>query len=148
LSGTRPVKKGPDSILYDKLVALDSPLFKGVNVVRLARPRPKRTSYGLPKDRFGTRPDGKPVEGTSLVVPADSVTRVRLPAALFQQHAFVVEGRLETAPGDRVVLVRVTTAPPGPNTSWDGSSPVLASSDGARFKRLLQGYADFRRVFP
>jgi hypothetical protein len=148
LSGTQPLQKGPNSVLYDNLVAIDSPLFKGVKVVGLARPRTKRTSYGLPKDRFGTGADGKPVDAASLVVPADSVTQVQLPAALLQQHTFVVEGQLSSAPGDRVVLVQVTTAPPGRDARWDGASPVLAASDSDSYKRLLGGYADFRRLFP
>jgi hypothetical protein len=148
LSGPRPAKeKDPDCVLYDKLVAVDGPLFAGVDVARLAKPRPKGASYGLAKDRFGSRPDGKPMDEASLVAAADTATEVRLPAALFIGREFVVEGRLDV-PGDRVVQFQVLTAPPGPDARWDGTSPVLASPDSAGYKQLLQGHADFRRVFP
>ncbi len=148
LSGPRPTKeKDPNRVLYDKLVAIDSPLFVGVDVARLARPRPKGTSYGLPRERFGSRPDGKPVDEASLVTAATAVTEVRLPAALLAGREFLVECHLDT-PGDRVVQVRVLTAPPGPDLRWDGASPVLASPDGKGYKRLLEGNAAFRRIFP
>jgi hypothetical protein len=147
LSGPRPAKKSADSVLYDKLVAMDSPLLTGLNMARLAKTR-KGSSYGLPKDRFGARPHAQPVDAASLVAPANSVTQVRLPAALFRDRAFVVEGQLDAPAGDRVVAVRVTIAAPGPDARLDGNSPVLASPDGAGYKRLLQGRADFRRVFP
>jgi mono/diheme cytochrome c family protein len=146
LTGPRPAKeKDPDRVLYDKLVATDSPLFAGVDVARLAKPRPKGTPYGLAKERFGPGPDA------GLVVAADTVTEVRLPAALFAGREFVVDGRLDSAPGDRVVGFRVLTAAPRPDRRDEpGGSlgPVLASPDGAGYKRLLQGYADFRRLFP
>ena len=155
LCGARPTQQSPDRLLYDKLVAQDSPLFAGVDVARLAKPRPKGLRYGLPKDRFGTRPGGKPVDDASLVAAADTVTEVRLPAALFAGRAFVVEGRLDEAPGNRVVQFRVLTAgSPGAaaprlaQVRWDGVSPVLASAESPDYKRLLRGHADFRRLFP
>src|SRR5262249_17736507 len=102
LSGPRSAE-GADSGLYDKLGAMDGPLFTGVDVARLAKPRPKKTSYGLAKARYGSRPGGKPIDDASLVAAADSVTPVRLPAALFRDRVFVVEGQLDTPPGNRVV---------------------------------------------
>ncbi len=149
LSGPRPAKVNDSGrILYDRLVTADGPLFKGVDVARLAKPRPQRTRYGLAKDRFGTRVDGTPVDEASLAAAGDSVTEVRLPAALLTRRAFVVEGRLPGVPGNRVVAFRVLTAPPGPDMPVDGAGPVLAAADGAGYKRLLQGRAAFRRVFP
>ena len=151
LSGVRPVKQGPDRVLYDRLVAQDSPLFAGVDVVRLAKPRPKESRFGLPKARFG----GKAVDDASLVATVNSVTAVRLPASLFAGRAFVVDGRLDGAPGDGVVQLRVLTgtapgaaAPRLAAVRWDGVSPVLASPDSAGYRQLLRGHADFRRVFP
>jgi hypothetical protein len=141
LSGPPPAA-GPDRLLYDRLVAVDGPLFGGVDVARLAKPRPKAVPYGLAKDRFGPRPGGKPADEASLVAAADSVTEVRLPAALLAGREFVVEGQLDEAPGDRVVQFRVSGAP-GP-----GAGPVLASPDGPGYRHFLRGCADFRRLFP
>jgi hypothetical protein len=139
LSGARPMKEqDPDRVLYDKLVAMQGPLFIGVDVAKLAKARSKEAHYGLAKDRFTA--DG------NLVAAADSVIEVRLPAALFVGREFVVEGKLNT-PGDRVVQFQVLTTAPSV-AHWDGVSPVAASADGAGYKRLLQGNADFRRVFP
>jgi hypothetical protein len=148
LSGTRPAKeKDPDRILYDNLVVADSSLLKGLELSRFARPRAKETTYGIDKDRFGRHPDGKPVEEASLFLAANTVTEVRLPAALFRDRQFVVEGKLD-GPGDRLVQFQVLTTPPGPIIRWDGKSPVVTSAKGAGYQQLLNGYADFRRCFP
>src|SRR5262249_16010975 len=110
LSAAQPPKaKSPDRVLYDKLVTIDSPLVTGVDLARIAKPRPSGKSYGLAKQQFGTRPGGRPVDDASLIVLADTVTEVRLPAALFVGREFVVEGRLDDMPGDRVVQFRVLT---------------------------------------
>jgi mono/diheme cytochrome c family protein len=170
LSGPRLAQpKSPDGMLYDKLVAVDSPLLASVDAARLAKPRRKEISHGLPRNRFGKAPSpqpspplggegrvrGAPVDDASVVAASDSVIEVRLPAALFAGREFVVEGRLDDVPGARVVQFRVLTMatpraePLRPtDVKWDGASPVLASPNGANYKRLLQGYADFRRVFP
>jgi hypothetical protein len=145
LSGSRPAKeKDPDRILYDSLVSADSFLFQGVDAVRLARPRPKTAAYGLKKEAFGKQSSDE----ASLVVAANSVTEVRLPAALFRGRSFVVEGKFDGTPGDRLAQFQVLTAPPAPDNRWDGKSPVVASASGNGYKHLLQGYADFRRCFP
>lgn len=149
LSGARPVQENaPDRLLYDKLVAIDSLLLAGVDLKRLARQRPSGDRYGLPKDRFGTQPGGKPVDEASLVAATNGVTQVRLPAALFVGREFVVEGRLDGPVGDRVVQCQVLTTPPAPQARWDGVGPVLASAQGAGYRRLVQGFAEFRRLFP
>jgi mono/diheme cytochrome c family protein len=153
LSGARPpAANAPDLKLYDTLVSGDSPLFQGIDPVRLGKPRPKGAGYGLEKDRFGKHPAGKPADEASVVVAVNSVTEVRLPAALFRNREFVVEGKLDAAGGDRVVQFQVLTAPPGPlaglDARWDGKSPVMTSPTGAGYKQLLQGHADFRGCFP
>jgi hypothetical protein len=143
-----PQAKGPDRVLYEKLVSIDSPLFTGVDLARVARPRPAGVKYGLLKHLFGSRPDGPPADDASLVSQANTVTEVRLPAALFVGRQFVVEGRLDGVPGERVVQFRVLTTPPGPDMPWDGTNPVIASPESTGYKRLRQGFAEFRRVFP
>src|SRR5206468_947563 len=84
----------------------------------------------------------------SIVAETNSVLKVRLPAALFRERAFVVEGKLDGAPGERVVMMRVTTDPPSLPVPAAGPVPVLASATSAAYKRLLKGHAEFRRVFP
>jgi hypothetical protein len=141
LTGARPAQeKSPDRVLYDSLVSLEGPLFRGLDLARLAKPRSGAAKYGLAKGAFS--------DAASLVVAANSVTEVRLPAALFRDRDFVVEGRLDPAAGDRVVQLQVLTAPPTPDARWDGKSPVVARTGSDAYKHLLQGFADFRRVFP
>jgi hypothetical protein len=143
LSGPRPAKeKDPDRVLYDSLVSADSVLFQGVDAVHLGQSRPKTTAYGLTRDRF----DKRAAEG--LVVAANSVTELHLPAALFRGRSFVVEARTSEAPGNCVARFQVVTAPPAAEARWDGASPVVASAAGTGYKKLLQGHADFRRCFP
>jgi hypothetical protein len=137
LTGARPAnEKDPDRVLYDRLVTGDGPLFAGVDVTKLAKPRPKGGTFGLPRERFG--------KGDSLTTAADAVVEVRLPAALFVGRDFVVDARLDGPAGDRLVRARAATTPPGPR--WEG--PVLAAATGAGYQELARGHADFRRVFP
>ncbi len=144
LSGPRPAKApAADTALYGKLVAVDSPLFAGLDVARIAKRRTNAATYGLPKQRFGTHPLGHAVDAASLVAAADSVTEVRLPAALFVGRQFVVEGRADGGAGNRVVQFRVST---GPDGAW--GSPVAAAPASTGYKQFLRGCADFRRLFP
>ncbi len=144
LTGARPPKeKDPDRILYDNLVSADGALLKGMELSRFARPRPKGTTYGIDKDRFG-----KAADDASLVAAANSVTEVRLPAALFAGREFVVEGKLDGPAGGRVVQFQALTAPPALDAPLDGKAPVVASPTGEAYKRLLQGRGQFRDCFP
>src|SRR5207253_2650407 len=148
-TGARPAKeKDPDRILYDAVVTPDSIMLKGVELARFVKPRPAGASYGIEMKRFGRFPDGKPVEAASLIALTNTVTEVHLPAALFRDRDFVVEGKLDSPPGERVVQFQVLATPPGPYIRWDGTSPVVASPTGTAYKQLLQGYEDFRRCFP
>ena len=140
LSGPRPAKeKDPDRTLYDNLVSLDSAVLKGVDVARLAKPRIAASPYGLAKDRFSDE---------SLIAPANSVLEIRLPAALFRDREFVVEGKLDAMSEARAVQFQVATTPSNPDVRWDGKSPVVASPKGAGYAKLLAGHATFRSVFP
>jgi hypothetical protein len=142
LSGPRPAReKTPDRILYDNLLSLDGPLFRGLDLARLAKARPAAGLYGLDKAAFG-----KTADPESLAAPANGVTEVRLPAALFRDREFVVEGRLDPATGDRAVQFRVLTSPPPADAPWDGKAPIVAGS--AARKQLLEGFAAFRACFP
>ncbi len=135
LTSPRPVKDGdPDRVLFDLLVTGDSVLFQGVDVAKLAKPRPG--AYGLPAGRFA-KDD----------VPADTaaVVEIRLPAALFRDREFVIEGK-RTAADQAVWFQAYTAAAPAP--TWDGKSPVVAPAAGPAYQALLAGFADFRTVFP
>ncbi len=149
LAGPRPKKeKEPDGILFDSLVSLEGPLFKGVELARLSKAGVRSAELGLKKERFGQHPQGKPVDEASLVVPANSVTEIRLPATLFLERSFVVDGRLDGTSAESLIQFQVLTSPPDPNATWDGSGTLVASKGSAIHKRLLQGFTEFRNCFP
>jgi hypothetical protein len=136
-TGPRPADKSPDRPLYDSFVSVESPLLQGVDPARL--PKSRKVVYGLPKARFAA--DG------SLTNPTSTPVEVRLPAALFRDHEFVVEGKIAGA-ADRVVQLQVRTSPPDGVVRWDGKSPLVGKADGEAFRELRRGFDDFRRVFP
>lgn len=136
-TGKRPGKeKDPNSVLYDNLVSVASPLLGGLDLSRLGKPR---SQYGLAKERFA--------DGGSLLVDAGSAVEVRLPAALFREREFVAEGKLDRPADERAVQFHVRTAPDAA-ARWDGKNPVVASPAGAGFTQLLAGCAEFRNCFP
>ena len=85
---------------------------------------------------------------SSFKAAANSVIEIRLPATLFREREFVVDGKLDGPPGERIVLFHVTTESPGRDLRWTGKSPVVASPTSAAYKRMLAGHDDFRRSFP
>ncbi|MBX9678009.1 MAG: DUF1592 domain-containing protein [Gemmataceae bacterium] len=139
LSGPRPSEKDADRPLYDRLVAVDSPLFAGIEVAKIAK-HTTNAAFGLPKDRFAEP------ERDSLAASSDATVEVRLPAALFVGREFVVDARLPGEAGNRLVRVRAATNAPDAATRWDG--PLLGSSENPAYKRLVAGHAEFRKVFP
>lgn len=147
LAGPRPASNGPDAILYDGLLAPNSPLLRGLDRARLPRLAPGKDGFALPRQRFGTLPGGSATEDANLVVPVGSVTRIRLPAALLRDYVFVVEGRRV---GNIAGVVQFTVAPATTDatTPWDGKSPLAADANDPAYRKLLAGYAEFRRVFP
>ena len=149
LTGPRPAQaKHPDRALYDALVSLDGPLLQGIDLARLPKVRPSAARYGLDPARFGRHPRSGPAEAASLVVPATSVMEVRLPAALFRDREFVVEGQPDPAGPDGVVQFQVLTAPPRPDAPLDGKAPCVAAAGSAAARQLLRGLDEFRRCFP
>ena len=136
LSGKRPAQdKSPDRVLYDNLVGIESTLFAGVDVSKIAKPQ-TATTFGLPKEKFT---DG------NLVSASNKVIEVKLPAALFAGREFVVDAKLDSATGSRLVRPRVATTAPGTDV---GSGPLLGSATGDAYKRFVAGNAEFRKVFP
>jgi hypothetical protein len=150
LTGGRPTgEKAPDRILYDSLVPFDGPLLGGLDLSRRAKAGPgEKVRFGLDRSRFGKHPLSKPTEEASLVVPATSVLEVRLPAALFRDREFVVEGRLDSGGADGLVQFQVLTAPPAPEAPPDIKAPRVGDPTGTAARRLLEGCEAFRRIFP
>jgi len=72
----------------------DGPLLKGIDLTSLVKP-PKETPLGLPKAMFGKHPLGQPADEYSLILPLNRVTEIRLPARLFRDRQFVVDGQLD-----------------------------------------------------
>lgn len=134
LTGPRPQDNNPDRALYDRLVSADSPLFAGVEVMKLAKVPANRVNYALPKERFDS--------SGNLNATTDGVLAIRLPAALLLGREFVVDAKLPTPSAERIVRVRAGTAD-GP---WHPT--VLGSPESSAYKHLVAGYAEFRRVFP
>ena len=103
LSGKRPAQeKSADRVLYDKLVAVDGPLFAGVDVAKLGKR--VRTALGLPKTQF---------TDANLIAPANTVTEISFPRALFAGREFVVDAKLDGDRGDRLVRVPRRPRPAG-----------------------------------
>ena len=137
LSGPRPAKeKSPDRVLYDKLVAVDSPLFAGVDVAKLGK-RERRP-------RSDCRRSSSPTRTSSHA--ANAVTEVQAAGGAVRRPR--VRRRCEARRRRR----RPPRARPrrdhhaGPETRWDG--PLLGSANGAAYKQLVAGHAEFRKVFP
>jgi hypothetical protein len=140
LTGLRPAsEKDAQRGLFDAVVFVDGVLLKGLDLSRFARPRSDGLTYALPRERYT---DG------NLIADADGTIEIRIPASLLREREFAVEGRLEGAPGERVVLFDVAAGPPGRDLVWNGKSPVVASPNSAAFPRTLAGFDEFRRVFP
>jgi hypothetical protein len=132
LAGPRPGgAKHPDRTVFDALAAWDGPLLGGLDLSRFA---PEKPSGKFITARFDA--DGN-LAGASV--------ELRLPAALFRGREFVVDVALDPAAADRVIDARAGVGPAAP---WDGKSPLLADPKGPGWRKLLDGLAAFRRVFP
>ena len=133
LSGTRPAQeKSPDRTLYDNLVGVDSTLFAGVDVAKLAKPQ-AAGKFGLAKEKFSA---------ADLVSKANEVLEVKLPAALFAGREFVVEAKLAANADDRLLQASVSA------TREAATGTLLGSATGLAYKQLVAGNDEFRRTFP
>ncbi len=148
LTGPRPDDTNvADQIVYDELVSSTGALLRGIDVTALVAV-PSNSDFGLPVDRFGKHPLGSSVADNSLVVSLDSVTKIRLPAELFREHDFVVEGRLDDSSRQHAVQFQILTEPPVVDAPLNVAAPVVAFPDGAGHQQLLAGLAEFRDLFP
>ncbi len=137
LSGKRPAQeKSADRALYDNLISVESALFVGIDLGKVAKPHAAK-SFALPKGQF---------TDASLMVPSNKTIEVKLPAALFANYEFVVDAEFGGPAGSRQVRPRVATTAPTPETRFDG--PLIGSATGAGYKQLVAGNAEFRKAFP
>ena len=139
LGGPRPDEKDVERAMFDKLVALDSPLFAGVDLAKIAKSAAKPGEFGLPKERF-SNPDGD-----SLIEKCDKVVEIRLPVTLFVGREFVVDAKIDNSDGSRFVRLHAGTSAPTETMRWDG---LLLSGTNPAYKRMLAGNEEFRRLFP
>ena len=149
LVGARPAKeKDPDRILYDMLVSPESPVLLGVDLSALPK-RQGGVRYGLEAARFGIDSiTEKSIDPVSVAAAGNSVIEVRLPAALFRDREFVVEGKLGAPDPGRAAQFEVGTTRPDAGARWDGKSGAVAMSNGAAQQQLRGGLEEFRRCFP
>jgi hypothetical protein len=135
LTGERPAKdKSPDQVLYDSLSWIEGPLFVGIDPTPLAQGAPREARFGLETSRF---------KGSDLEVGGRETIELRLPAMIFRDYEFVVDGRLG-AGGDRVVQFRLLMSPPSPDLAMDGKLSLV----GTRSEDLYRGFDEFRGLFP
>lgn len=150
LAGQRPTNvNDPNRILYDNLVTIESSLFSGLDVAKLGRPIKRQAKFGLDAGWFGKSPDsGKSLDAASFAVKGTSVTEIHLPASLFRDRDFVVDGSHLGAAGESVSQFRVLTTPPAGAIRWDGASPVVASAGSTAHQQFIAGINEFRQLFP
>lgn len=139
LTGPRPSEKNVEREMYDKLVALDSPVFAGIDITKLSKSK-INGSFGLSKDSF-SQPDGE-----SITESTKKVVEIKLPASLFIGREFVVDAKIDNPQESRYLRVRAATTPPEAATLWNG--PILGSTNGTAHKRILAGNNLFRNLFP
>jgi len=148
LTGDRPVEEAsPEQKLYDQLLATNGPLLKGLDAATLAKPISTKV-FGVSPQRFGKHPQGEPVDEQSFVSRIGEVVEIRLPAELFRDRKFVVEGKLSAESRARVVQMRVAETPPAATTGLEPALPVVAIAGTPGHKQFLAGLAEFRDLFP
>lgn len=132
LAGPRPAS-GPDAVLWDNLVRVDSPLLETVEVARLGT--------RLPSGRYGTL--GGRFRGDDLITPSNATVQVRVPSVLLRGYRFVVDARLPEPVGERAVRFTVSETPSG------GGPGLLVGKEGTRgVAQLRKGFDAFRQLFP
>ena len=148
LTGIPPAdEKHSDRVLYDTLVSIDGPLLKGIDLDQLIEPK-KKSRYGLSKDQFGKHLVAQQIGESDLAVPLNQVIEIRLPAELFRNRQFVVEGKLATDSQGQLVQIQAFISDPKTSNAWDTQSPILATPNGPEHKQLQSGLAEFRKIFP
>jgi hypothetical protein len=175
-TGPPDQKDSPDAALYRQLSSLSGPLFRrrqsgqrdGADAA--ATSVEAASAWGLDPAMFGVRPDGEPIEPSSLCVRAPAVLQVRLPAELVESceltttaalepqlgregsvQVAVVAGAAEQASGLLPSEAKVTVESghwTANNRKVSFAAPILIHEQGAARKRIEAALDDFRNLFP
>ena len=132
-----------DRMLYDSLLSLDGPLFQGIDLAqrKTTGAAPKISRFGVPNESF---------KEANLAVPVPSVIEVRLPAAIFKDREFVIEGKADPAAVNSIVQFEILSNPPDLSKPAAAGTPWVGSGDfrGANPKQMQEGFDAFRKCFP
>ncbi len=146
----------PDAVLYRQLNSLNGPLFGRLDFAQLAadtlsRPGTKensQTEFGLHREKFGIHPQGKPVDGHSLL-QTPSTLEIRLPAGLVAGREFIAVAAQDQHAGlDGSVQTQVLLNElPEPGNIIPGL-PVIVQDGRAARQRFVAWLVEFRSIFP
>jgi hypothetical protein len=146
-------KDSPDAALYAQLTSPTGPLLGRLDFARLAaevRAKDETPAtaepFGLPRERFGKQPAGRPVEPTSLIADATEVIELRLPADLAAGSEIVTTAALAGSEGSVQAHVVVGTGPIPQGLA--AGMPILARTGTASRQRVEKSFDEFRRIFP
>ena len=102
----------------------------------------------LPADpRFGKRPDKSKGEITDLFVPFNRAVRFRIPSQLAEGRHLIVSAVVESETATTPVQASVGFTEPVPEP-LQSQSPILVPNPANTHQALLQGFDDFRALFP
>lgn len=143
--------EAPDAALHRQLTSYRGPLLGRLGAIDAGGPAAVDGAlgrFGLDPERFGTDPEGRPIDDRSLGVRAGSVVEVRLPAGLVAGSSFVATGRLLKEEGSVQFLASTSTPAPDPAPGPIAGEPIVAA-EGSRARARIEADLDaFRSLFP
>ena len=151
-----------DVELKTQLVSLSGPLFAELDPQSLVGDTSDdgtTSEYGIDLARFGTLPNGSPGDAANLVLAANEMIEIRLPAELFAGSEFVVSARVHaSSPGEAAVQVEVAVVdqagPTDANAALSTGGalkpgiPVLVREGSVAATQIERSFDDFRDLFP
>ncbi len=149
LSSSRPGKdKDPNRVLYESLVSPESPLLNSLDLGTLPKRKGAAAHYAIEAARFGVDGAGKAIDANGFTAAANSVTEIRLPAALMRDRELVVDAKFAAPSPDRAAQFAVLAAAREGNLHELDAGAVVATVGGDARKKLLAGINQFRDCFP
>ncbi|QDV39078.1 DUF1592 domain-containing protein [Tautonia plasticadhaerens] len=143
--------EAPDAALRRQLTSYRGPLLGRLGAIDPDGSAPVDGAvgrFGIDPDRFGTDPEGRPIDGQSLGVRSGSVIEVRLPAGLVAGSEFVATGRLLGEEGSVQFLASASTPDPNPGPGPIAGVPIVAAEGSRARSRVEADLAAFRDLFP